>query len=243
MKDAFSIRSGAIVGACLPGSTILGKDNSIGHYATVGVKCQDLKYKEGDDCHLHIGNKNDIREYVSIHRSSKSSEQTTVGNGNLIMGACHIAHDCKIGNANILANSTLLGGHAIVQDYVRTGGGVAVHQRCHIDSYTFVAGGSMVVRDIPMYTMVSGDRAEICGLNLEGLRRHKFSENEMRMIKKSYQKLFMNTDGKLESRLANLESIEEMTSMPAVAHMLSSVRNCFGQNRRGICNFGRWKCE
>eukprot|EP00250_Pteridium_aquilinum_P003890 c14158_g1_i4 orf=1000-1962(-) len=139
------LHTGAVVGDDAPGCTILGKENSIGHYAVVGVKCQDLKYKGGEDCHLNIGNKNDIREYVSIHRSSKSSDQTTVGNGNLIMGACHIAHDCKLGNGNILANGTLLGGHVILQDHVHTGGGVAVHQRCQIDSYAFVAGGSMVV--------------------------------------------------------------------------------------------------
>lgn len=245
VKDVPSIRSGAVVGADIPGCTILGKENSIGHHAVVGVKCQDLKYKEGDDCHLHIGNNNDIREYVSIHRSSKSSDQTIVGNGNLIMGSCHIAHDCKLGNHNILANGTLLGGHVIFQDHVHTGGGVAVFQRCQIDSYAFVAGGSMVARDVPMYMMVSGGRAELCGLNLEGLRRHGFCNDEVRCIRQAYRKLFMNTDpeaGRLEERLAKLESSEEMMSVPAVVLMLSSIRNCFGENRRGICTFGRWKC-
>ncbi|MCO5580853.1 hypothetical protein L7F22_034726 [Adiantum nelumboides] len=180
------LHAGAIVGADVPGRTTLGKQNVIGHYAVVGIRCQDLKYKEGDGCHLHIGNRNYIREFVSIHRSSSSSDQTTIGNGNLIMGTCHVAHDCKLGDGNILANATLLGGHVILQDYVHTGGGVAVHQRCQIDSYAFVAGGSMVVRDVPMYVMVSGDRAQICGLNVEGLTRHNFGDNEAGVQKYEY---------------------------------------------------------
>ncbi|KAI5071566.1 hypothetical protein GOP47_0013817 [Adiantum capillus-veneris] len=235
------LHTGAIVGADVPGCTTLGKKNVIGHYAVVGIKCQDLKYKEGDGCHLQIGNKNDIREYVSIHRSSSSDDQTMIGNSNLIMGTCHVAHDCKIGDGNILANGTLLGGHVILQDYVHTGGGVAVHQRCQIDSYAFVGGGSMVVRDVPMYVMVSGDRAQLSGLNVEGLRRHNFGENEMRKIKKAYQRLFMSSDGKLEDRLANLEASEEMASTPAVVQMINSVKGCLQENRRGICEFGRWK--
>lgn len=115
----------------------------IGHCALVGIKCQDLKYKSGDECFLHVGSNNDIREYSSIHRSSKSSETTVIGDNNLIMGFCHIAHDCKIGNNNIFANNTLLAGHVIVEDYAHTAGAIAVHQFCHIGSYSFVGGGSV----------------------------------------------------------------------------------------------------
>jgi len=85
----------------------------------------------------------------------------SIGDNNLIMGSCHIAHDCKLGNHNILANATLLGGHVILKDYVHTGGAVAVHWFCHVDSYSFLAGGSMVDRDVPMYMMVSGDCTEL----------------------------------------------------------------------------------
>ncbi|TQD87618.1 hypothetical protein C1H46_026817 [Malus baccata] len=107
--------TGAIVGDDLPGRTVLGCDNVIGHHAVVGVKCQDLKYKSGDECFLDVGDNNDIREHTSIHRSSKSSDITAIGNNNLIMGSCHIAHDCKIGNNIIFANNTLLAGHVVVE--------------------------------------------------------------------------------------------------------------------------------
>lgn len=97
LGDNCSVLSGAIVGADLPGRTIIGCNNVIGYHAVVGVKCQDLKYKVGDECFLIVGDNNDIREFTSIHRSSKSSDTTVIGDGNLIMGSCHIAHDCKVG--------------------------------------------------------------------------------------------------------------------------------------------------
>ncbi|KAH8934583.1 hypothetical protein BDL97_18G090800 [Sphagnum fallax] len=143
LGDHCEVLNGAVVGSDIPGCTVIGHRNTIGYNAVVGVKCQDMKYKEGDECSLYIGNNNDIREYVSIHRSSKPNDDTVIGDDNLIMGSCHIAHDCRLGNHNILANGTLLGGHVMVKDYVHTGGAVAVHQFCHIDSYSFLAGGSM----------------------------------------------------------------------------------------------------
>ncbi|CAH8362677.1 unnamed protein product [Eruca vesicaria subsp. sativa] len=109
--------SGAFFGNELPGCTVIGGNNVIGH-AVVGVKCQDLKYKDGDECFLCIGNDNEIREFCSIHMSSKASDKTVIGDNNLIMGSCHIAHDCKIGDRNIFANNTLLAGHVIVEPYV-----------------------------------------------------------------------------------------------------------------------------
>ncbi|KAH9300595.1 hypothetical protein KI387_012178, partial [Taxus chinensis] len=201
------VLAGAIVGADLPGCTVIGKNNSIGYHAAVGVKCQDLKYIDGDDCFLHIGNNNDIREYASIHRSSKPADETVIGDNNLVMGSCHIAHDCKVGNRNIFANGTNLGGHVVVENYVHTGGAAGVHQFCHIGSHAFVAAGALVVQDVPMYVMVAGDRAELRGLNLEGLRRCGFSDMEVRSIRRAYQKLFMCSDensGGLEERLVEL---------------------------------------
>jgi len=243
LGEGCEVLNGAVVGADIPGRTVIGKQNNIGYHAVVGVKCQDLKYKEGDECFLYIGNNNDIREYASIHRSSKPEDTTVVGDNNLIMGSCHIAHDCKLGNQNILANGTLVGGHVIVEDYVHTGGAVAIHQFCHIDSYSFLAGGSMVDRDVPMYMMVAGDRAELRGLNLEGMRRLGFSNLEVKSIRRTYQKLFMNSDseaGGLEDRLADLESNLELAKVPAVVAMLRSVRDCFAEKRRGICKFRHW---
>ncbi|GJP29764.1 hypothetical protein CLOM_g19603 [Closterium sp. NIES-68] len=236
-----TLMSGAVVGADLPGTTVIGSHNSIGYHATVGVKCQDLKYKEGSECFLVLGSHNDIREHSQIHRSSMPDDATLVGDNNLIMGSCHVAHDCKMGNRNILANGTLLGGHVVLHDFVHTGGAVAVHQFCHIGSYSFLAGGSMVVRDVPTYTMVAGDRAELRGLNLEGLRRCGFSTDQVRNIRRAYQQLFFSVDASsgLEDRLDQLEASELMGDAN-VATLLTSVRASFGEGRRGICKFRHW---
>ncbi|XP_031736347.1 probable acyl-[acyl-carrier-protein]--UDP-N-acetylglucosamine O-acyltransferase, mitochondrial isoform X2 [Cucumis sativus] len=178
LGDRCVLMTGAIVGEDIPGRTVIGCNNKIGHHAVVGIRCQDMKYKPGDECFLDIGDNNDIREHSSVHRSSKSSDVTAIGDNNLIMGSCHIAHDCKIGNNNIFANNTLLAGHVVVEDYVHTGGTTAVHQFCHVGSFSFVAAGSMVSQDVPKYMMVGGERPELRGLNLEGLRRNGFTVEE-----------------------------------------------------------------
>ncbi|KAJ0724054.1 putative acyl-[acyl-carrier-protein]--UDP-N-acetylglucosamine O-acyltransferase [Helianthus annuus] len=115
LGDKCVLMSGAVVGDNIPGKTIIGCNNVIGHHAVVGIKCQDMKYKSGNECFLQVGDNNEIREHVSIHRSSKPCDRTVIGDNNLIMGSCHIAHDCKVGSNNIFANNTLLAGHVLVE--------------------------------------------------------------------------------------------------------------------------------
>ncbi|PKI58676.1 hypothetical protein CRG98_020942 [Punica granatum] len=235
--------TGAVIGDDLPGRTVIGCNNIIGHYAVVGVKCQDMKYKTGDECYLDIGDDNEIREHCSIHRSSKSSDKTVIGDNNLIMGSCHIAHDCKIGNSNIFANNTLLAGHVVVEDYVHTAGATVIHQFCHVGSFSFTGGGSVITQDVPKYVMVAGERAELRGLNFEGLRRHGFSITEMKSLRTAYQKIFLPSDpthASFEERLAEVEQHELLGHIPAVCEMLRSIHNSFAENRRGICKFRQW---
>uniref|UniRef100_A0A803MD68 UDP N-acetylglucosamine O-acyltransferase C-terminal domain-containing protein n=1 Tax=Chenopodium quinoa TaxID=63459 RepID=A0A803MD68_CHEQI len=164
--------------------------------------------QDGDECFLDIGDNNEIREYSSVHRSSKPDEQTIIGHNNLIMGSCHVAHDCKIGNNNILANNTLLAGHIVVEDYIHTAGAAVVHQYCHLGSFCFIGGGSVVSQDVPKFMMVSGDRAELRGLNLEGMRRRGFSATE--------------------------EQHEELGQLPVICSMVQSIHDSFSESRRGI---------
>ncbi|KAL6274516.1 hypothetical protein ACE6H2_025208 [Prunus campanulata] len=236
------LMTGAVVGDDLPGRTLLGCNNIIGHHAVVGVKCQDLKYKSGDECFLEVGDNNDIREHTSIHRSSKSSDTTVIGNNNLIMGSCHIAHDCKIGNNIIFANNTLLAGHVVVEDYAHTAGAVVVHQFCHVGSFSFIGGGSVIAQDVPKYMMVAGERAELRGLNLEGLRRHGFTAQEIRSLQTAYQKIFMPAEISkgFDERLADMEMRDELAHISVVCSMVQSIRDSFGGKRRGICKFRHW---
>ncbi|GAV68307.1 Hexapep domain-containing protein/Acetyltransf_11 domain-containing protein, partial [Cephalotus follicularis] len=237
------LMTGAVVGDDLPGRTVIGCNNIIGHHAVVGVKCQDMKYKTGDECFLDVGNNNEIREHTSIHRSSKSNDRTVIGDNNLIMGSCHIAHDCKVGNNNIFANNTLLAGHVVVEDYSHTGGGIVVHQFCHIGSFSFIGGGSVVTQDVPKYMMVAGERAELRGLNFEGLRRSGFTVTEIRNLRTAYRKIFMPADANslgFEERLAKVEDDDELTHIPAVCSMVQSIRDSFSEDRRGICKIRHW---
>ncbi|KAL2930195.1 putative acyl-[acyl-carrier-protein]--UDP-N-acetylglucosamine O-acyltransferase mitochondrial [Bienertia sinuspersici] len=240
LGDNCILMTGAVVGDELPGKTIIGSNNVIGHHAVVGVKCQDLKYKDGEECFLDIGDNNDIREFSSIHRSSKPNDQTVIGHNNLIMGSCHVAHDCKIGNNNILANNTLLAGHIVVGDYIHTAGATVVHQYCHLGSFCFIGGGSVVSQDVPKFMMVSGDRAELRGLNSEGLRRRGFSAAEVKGLRAAYRKIFMPTNtesGNIEDRLNELEQHEELGQVPVICSMVQSIRDSFSESRRGICKF------
>ncbi|XP_074280689.1 putative acyl-[acyl-carrier-protein]--UDP-N-acetylglucosamine O-acyltransferase, mitochondrial [Silene latifolia] len=240
LGDHCTLMTGAVVGDELPGKTVIGSNNVIGHHAVVGVKCQDLKYKTGDECFLYVGDNNDIREYSSIHRSSKPDDKTVIGDENLIMGSCHIAHDCKIGSKNILANNTLLAGHVVVKDYVHTAGAVVVHQHCHLGSFCFIGGGSVVSQDVPMFMMVSGERTEIRGLNLVGLRRCGFSVTEIKSLRAAYRKIFMPPNGEsgsFDDRLTEVEQHEELGQVEVISSLVKSIRDSFKEQRRGICKF------
>lgn len=162
------------------------------------------------------------------------------------MGSCHIAHDCKIASNNILANNTLLAGHVIVEDFVHTAGATVVHQHCHLGSFCFIGGGSVVSQDVPKFVMVSGDRAELRGLNLEGLRRRGFSVAEIKSLRAAYRKIFMphiSESGSIEDRLMELEHHEELGQVSVVCTMVQSIRNSFCGDRRGICKFRHWSAS
>ncbi|KAJ0724150.1 putative acyl-[acyl-carrier-protein]--UDP-N-acetylglucosamine O-acyltransferase [Helianthus annuus] len=243
LGDKCVLMSGAVVGDNIPGKTIIGCNNVIGHHAVVGIKCQDMKYKLGNECFLQVGDNNEIREHVSIHRSSKPCDRTVIGDNNLIMGSCHIAHDCKVGSNNIFANNTLLAGHVLVEDHAHTAGAIVVHQFCNIGSFCFIGGGSVVSQDVPKYTMVAGDRAELRGLNLEGLRRSGFSVSEIRSLRAAYRKIFMPTNaslGGIEDRLADVECHKDLSLVPAVLSFVQSIRESLKEDRRGICKFRSW---
>ncbi|RXH78859.1 hypothetical protein DVH24_002377 [Malus domestica] len=170
--------------------------------------------------------------YTSIHRSSKSSDITVVGNNNLIMGSCHIAHDCKIENNINFANNTLLEGHVVVEDYAHTAGAIVVHQFFHVGSFSFIGGGSVIAQDVPKYMMVAGERAVLRGLNLEGLCCNGFTATEIRSLRTTYQKIFMPAD-------KNSRDFEEHLSahIPVVHSIVQSIRDSFEEKQHRICKF------
>lgn len=171
------------------GNTEVGKNCHIFSHAVIGSIPQDLKYK-GKNSFLIIGDNNCIREFVTINPGTEEGSKTVVGSGNLIMAYSHIAHDCSLGDGNILANAATLAGYVTIENKVVIGGLVAVHQFCRVGSLSIIGGCSKVVQDVPPYSMCDGHPACVYGLNLVGLRRANFSAAAIKKLKQAYKYLF-----------------------------------------------------
>jgi UDP-N-acetylglucosamine acyltransferase len=172
------------------GPTTIGSDNRIHQFASIGEAPQDLKYA-GEPTRLEIGDRNTIRECVTINRGTVSGGGLTrVGSDNLLMAYIHIAHDCRIGNHVIFSNNASLAGHAHVGDYVILSGFTLVHQFCAIGDYAFTGMGSAISKDVPPYLMISGNPAAPHGLNKVGLKRRGFSDEQVRNLTRVYKILY-----------------------------------------------------
>ena len=172
------------------GPTSIGRENKIFQFASVGEVPQDLKF-EGEDTRLEIGDRNTIREFVTINRGTGvGGGVTRIGNDNLLMAYIHIAHDCIIGNNVILSNNASLAGHVTVADNVILGGFTLVHQFCTIGEHVFAGMGSAIAKDVPPYLIVTGAPATPHGLNKVGLKRRGFSEEQIRQLTRAYKILY-----------------------------------------------------
>ncbi len=212
----------------IEGRTTLGEGNVIFQFATVGSVPQDLKYK-GEPSELIIGNHNTIREFVSINPGTTGGGMITrVGDRNLLMMYCHIAHDCILGNHNIIANGATLGGHVVVEDYVIVGGLVGIHQFTKVGRGAILGAGSMVSKDVPPYCNATGDRARLHGLNLEGLRRRGVKKEKIDALKRAYRILFRS---RLKTRDAIAEVRQEVSGCAEAEQLVTFVEN----SQRGIC--------
>lgn len=190
----------------ISGRTRIGAGNIFYPFASIGHPPQDLKY-QGEPSELIIGDQNIIREYVTIQPGTKGGGMVTiVGNRNLFMACSHVAHDCRVGNGNIFANSVALAGHVNVHDYVVFGGFTGVHQFVQIGSFAFTAGGSMIRQDVPPFVSVQGDSARAYGINSVGLRRHGFCQEEIQLAKRIFRVFFLSSAG-LDERLAQIEEL------------------------------------
>ena len=186
------IGAGSTVGAhaVLEGRTTLGEKNRVFQFASVGAIPQDLKYA-GEPTALVIGDSNQIREFSTLHIGTAGGGGVTrIGNQNLFMAYSHVAHDSQVGSRCVFANGATLAGHVEIGDFVTLGGLSAVHQFTRIGPHAFIAGGSMVVMDVPPFCVAQGDRAELAGLNVIGLQRHGFTEEQLARIKDAYRILF-----------------------------------------------------
>ncbi|MDR2499248.1 MAG: acyl-ACP--UDP-N-acetylglucosamine O-acyltransferase [Tannerellaceae bacterium] len=150
---------------------------------------QDLKFK-GEDTTAEIGDNSIIRECVTINRGTASRGKTYVGNQCLIMAYSHVAHDCVLQNEVILGNATQIAGEVEIDDYAILSGGTLVHQFTRISKHVMIQGGSRVVKDIPPYTLIGRDPIVYCGINIVGLRRRGFANEQVYLIQDIYRTLY-----------------------------------------------------
>ncbi|MDR1963097.1 MAG: acyl-ACP--UDP-N-acetylglucosamine O-acyltransferase [Planctomycetaceae bacterium] len=168
---------------------VIGKDNHIGTGVVIGGRPQHTAVK-GVCGTVWIGDHNVFRENVTVHRAIKESDATVIGHNNYLMVNAHVAHDCKVGNDNVLVNNVMLGGHVQVGNRVNLGGAVGVHQFCRIGSLAMVGGLARVIQDVPPFVTVDGLTGRICGLNQIGLRRSGRTTEEIRILKEVYRLVF-----------------------------------------------------
>ncbi len=220
----------------IDGRTTLADDNTVYQFASVGAAPQDLKYR-GELSTLALGNKNIIREYVTLQPgTSGGGMKTVIGDSNLFMANSHVGHDGILGNGNIIANSVALAGHVTLGNFCILGGLSAVHQFVRLGDYCLIGGGAMVVQDVPHYCVAQGDRAHLAGINGVGLIRRGFSKEDVQRIKLVYRKLFLG-QGRMSERVTAMRA--EFGEVASIAVLLDFVEHA----ARGVCAAGRGEAE
>jgi len=215
----------------LDGHLTMGDDNRVFSFACLGIAPQDLKYK-GEPTKLVMGDKNDIREYVTISRGTAGGGGVTrIGSGCLIMAYTHIGHDSVIGNGCILANAATLAGHVTVEDYATVGALNPVHQFCTIGRYAYVGGGTTITQDVLPYSLTSIERNNRAyGINKIGLERKGFTAEEIKQLRAAYKLL---QSSKLNTADA-LVAIREKVASGEFGEKVAYLADFIAKSERGI---------
>jgi UDP-N-acetylglucosamine acyltransferase len=192
----------------ITGYTEIGENTVIYPFASIGFNSQDDRKPTGEVTKVIIGKNNIIREYVTIQPGTTTARResllTSIGDNNLLMLGTHIAHDCIVGSNTVFANNATLAGHVTVGDFAQIGGLAAVHQYVRIGPYAMIGGVSAVVRDVIPFGMAVGDRAQLEGFNIVGMKRQGFGLQEIDIVKKIIEKLFQDNDGSAYERIESL---------------------------------------
>lgn len=215
--DESVIGPGAVIGP----NTHMGARNLIFAHAAVGSDPQDLTY-EGEETFLVMGDGNRVREYVTVNRGThKGDGYTRVGNQNLLMACCHVAHDCLVGDYVILANNVLLAGHVTVEDRAIVNGAAGVQQFSTIGRLSYVGGLTRIVHDVPPFMVVEGNPSKVRKVNTVGLQRNGLIATQISALREAHRKIF-------RSRRPRTEILEEIEAglniTPEVAELCSFLR-------------------
>ena len=211
------------------GPATIGSGNRIYQFCSLGEPPQHLGYKN-EPTSLVIGDNNTIRESCTINRGTAKTvggrEVTRIGNNNFLMAYSHVAHDCIVGSNTIFANGSSLAGHVEVGDYAILGGFTMVHQFCRVGAHCITGISTVTFKDIPPYMLVSGNTAKPYGLNLKGLKRRDFSEEDIEQLKAAY-KILYRSGNQAESALSQLKNMSDNPHVQTLARFIS-------ESERGI---------
>ncbi len=219
--------------AFVDGWTEIGRDCRIHPGAVVGHEPQDKGFKGGVS-YLKLGDRNEVREYATLHRGTEAGSSTVIGDDNLLMAYSHVAHNCRIANGTIVASCSLLAGFVELEDQARISGGVVVHQFTRIGRLAMIGGNARVARDVPPFTLLEGNSA-VRSLNVVGLRRAGISPDGLAALKNVFRVYYRSGLTPAEA-LASLSAEEE--ALPSEARHF--VRFVAG-SRRGVCRFVRYR--
>ncbi len=207
--------------------TILGRDNILHPYAFVGGMTQDKKF-EGGMPGLKVGDRNVFREYVSVHIATKPGDFTIVGDENFLLAYSHIAHECQVGNNNILSSHSALGGHVVLGNHVNIGWNAGIHQFCHIGSRAMIGACSKVTQDVPPYMMCDGNPGEVVFINKVGLTRAGFNEEEVMLARTVFKLLY-------RSKLNRAQALAEIENLPLSNHaIVKDILAFVSDSKRGL---------
>lgn len=211
----------------LKGPTVIGKNNHIFQFSSIGEDTSDLKYK-GEPTKLIVGDDNVFREGVTVHRGTVQDQgETVIGSGNLLMAYVHVGHDSVIGDHCVFANNAALAGHVKIGDYVNVSGYTLVHQFCSIGSHAFTGMGTAISMDVPAYVLVAGNPVAAKNINAVGLKRRGFSKEDVNSISNAFKTLYRR-GLTLDQALVELERLSQ--ECEAINLMIDSLRS----SNRGI---------
>ncbi|HEU4664364.1 MAG TPA: acyl-ACP--UDP-N-acetylglucosamine O-acyltransferase [Dokdonella sp.] len=207
----------------IEGRTRIGRDNRIFQFASIGAAPQDKKFG-GEESELVVGDRNHIREFVTMHRGTAGGGGATrIGNDNWFLAYSHVAHDCRVGNHCVFSNNATLAGHVEVGDHVIASGFVGVHQFCRIGAHAFIGMGVLLSGDVPPFLMVAADadtQGRPRGINSEGLKRRGFDAERIAAIKRAYRTIYVGGSSLAEARARLAEQAKDNAD---VAQMLAFI--------------------
>ncbi len=218
-----TLRSNVVV----EGHTTIGEDCEIFPFVTLGIQSQDQKYVPGTVTYTSVGDRNIIREFVSVHSGTEEGSSTAIGNDCALLAQSHVAHNCTVGDKVVMSHAATLAGHVTIGDYANIGGLSAIHQYCHVGRAAMVGGMCRVVQDVLPFTIAEGFPAHMRVINKVGMERAGYSSDEIAEVRKAFRILFMR-EMRLEDAVQQVQ--QEFPDSANVQLMIESINS----SQRGL---------